>query len=80
MEPLSYKLAGGSTGIDTREAVGLGVVHLAWGEIDLGADEGVVRVALGAVHAAGVLHAVEVSLFAEYHVQLVPVLESLVAP
>ncbi len=50
------------------------------GEVDLGADEGMVRVTLSAVQASGVAYGVEVIPPGQDQVQLVPVLGSGVAP
>ena len=59
---MDYERARRSAGVDARETLGLGVVHLAWDEVDSGADKDVVRVTLGTVHASGVLHVVKLSL------------------
>ena len=72
--------AGHSTGIDAWETLRLGVVHHMRRKVDLGADKGVVRVSVGAVHASGVLHVIQVTLPGHSQAELVPWLESWVAP
>ncbi len=60
--------------------LGLGVMQLTGGEVDLDADEGMVCVTLSAVQAPGVAYGVEVLPPGQDQVQLVPVLGSGVAP
>ncbi len=60
--------------------LGLGVMQLVGGEVDLGADKGMVCVTLSAVQAPGAAYDVEVLPPGQDRVQLVPVLGSRVAP
>lgn len=50
------------------------------GEVDLGADEDVVRVEVRTGRTVGVLYAVQVTLPGQDHVQLVPMFGSRVVP
>ncbi len=67
-------------GFDVRMPLGLGVMQLAGGEVDLGADEGMVHVTLSVMQAPGAVYGVEVLPPGQDQVQLVPVLGSGVAP
>ena len=44
------------------------MLHLAWDEVYVGADEDVARVAVGTVHTSGVLQVVQVFPLGQDHV------------